>query len=72
VSAIHRSGSRALKINSFTVITTTVTRALKLVFGRFPIRSTTKMSAARKDDEQPVRRAIHPDAVLLQPFFVNS
>ena len=72
VSAIHRSGSRPLKINAFTVVTTSVTRALKFVLCRLPIRSTAKMGAAGKDDEQAIRRSINPDAILLQPFLVNS
>ena len=65
MSAIHRSGSRALKINSFTVITTTVTRALKLVFGRFPIGCASQVSASGIDHEESLGISDDPDAILL-------
>ena len=70
--AIHRSRRRTLKIDALTIVTAAMAGALELVLRGFPIRGATQMSTARIDDEQPVRRTIDPDPILLQPFFVDA
>src|SRR5713226_6842823 len=71
VRAIHRARRRPFKVNAFAVVTTAVTRTLKLVLARLPVRGTTQMRAARINHKQTIRRLVHPDAILLLPFRIH-
>jgi len=71
LSAIHRTRRRPLEVDTFTVVATSVTRTLKLVFARPPVWSAAKMRAAGINNEYPVRSLVDPDAVLLLPLGIN-
>src|SRR6185369_9822892 len=63
---------RAFEVNAFTVVTTTVARAFEFVFTGLPVGRATEVCAARVDDEEPIGRSRHPDAVLLLPFGIDT
>ena len=49
-----------------------MTGAFELVFAGFPVGRTTQMSAPRENDKQPIRCAIHPNAVFLLPLRIYA
>src|SRR5215472_568273 len=72
VGAVHRTGSRAFEVDSFTVVSTAVARTLELVFARLPIRGATEMGAARVDHKKAVGGAVNPDAIFLLELGVDA
>src|SRR5690348_13884527 len=69
---VHRARRRAFEVDALAVVTTTMTRALELVFAGFPVGRAAEMSAARIDHEEPIGSARDPDAVLLLPLRINA
>src|SRR5207249_11130844 len=63
---------RALKVDRLAVIAAAVTRAFELVLAGFPVGRAAKMGAARIDDEEPIRRLVHPDAILLLVLGIDA
>ena len=72
MSAIHRSRRRAFESYSFTVVTTAMTRTLKLVLACLPVRRATQMSATSINDKQPIRSPGDPDPILLLPLRIDA
>src|SRR5438105_4593598 len=69
---IHWPRRRAFEVHAFRVVTRTVTRALEFIFGGLPIGRAAQVRAARVNNEEPVGRAVNPDAVLLLKFRVYA
>src|SRR5581483_883647 len=65
VRSVHRPRRRPFEVDSFTVVTTAVTRTLEFVLRRLPVGRAAQVGAARINHEQPVWCAIHPDAIFL-------
>ena len=72
LSPIHRPGRRSLEVDSFTVVATSVTGTLKLVFTRSPVGCAAKMRATGIDNEYAVRSLVDPDAILLLPLGIYA
>src|SRR5712692_7636584 len=70
--AIHRPRGRALKVDRLAVIAAAVTRALELVLAGFPVRCAAEMGAAGIHNEEPIRRLVHPNAILLLVLGIDS
>src|SRR5262249_39143766 len=64
VTAVHRSGRRAFKVDPFHGVTAAVARALELVLPGLPVGRAAKMRAPRINHEEFVRLLHDPDAVL--------
>src|ERR1700738_1697998 len=71
VGPIHRARRRSFKVNRFAVITAAMTRALKLVLARFPVRRTPQVSAARINHEQTIRCLVYPNPIKLLPLGID-
>jgi len=72
VGSVHWSRSGSFKIDTFVVVPTTVARTFEFVLAGLPIGRAAQMSATRVDDKQPVRRAVHPDAVFLLKLSIDT
>src|SRR5690348_3445967 len=65
VRAVHRARRRAFEVHSFAVIAAAVAGALEFILACLPVGSAAQMRAARVDNKNAVRSAVHPDAVFL-------
>lgn len=70
--AIHWTWCRTFKINAFTVVTTTVAWALKLVFAGAPVGSAAQVRATSVDHKNAIGSLIDPDAILLLPLCIDA
>src|SRR5579859_3274777 len=70
--AIHRTRRWSFEVDPLAVVTATVARALELVLTGLPVRRASQMCAACINHEQPVRRAVHPDAKFLLELGVDA
>src|SRR6185369_3678070 len=70
--AVHRSRRGTFEVDTLAVVTTTVTRALELVFAGFPVGRAAEMRTARVDHEETIGSACDPDAVLLLPLRIDA
>src|SRR4029077_21239625 len=70
--AIHRTRRRSFIVNPFTVVSAAVAGTLEFVLAGSPTGRAAKVRASRVNHEKSVRRAIHPDAVLLLPFCIDT
>ena len=69
---VHRTRRWSFKGNSFTIVTTAMTRTLEFVFTGFPVRRATQMRASRIDDKQAIGSLRDPDAILLLPLGIDT
>ena len=72
VRAVHRPRRRTLEVDAFGVIAAAVAGALELVLAGLPFRRAAQVGAARKDHENAVGLAHHPDAVGHQKTLVDA
>src|ERR1051326_8414964 len=70
--AVHRPRRGTFEVDALAIVTTTVTRALELVFAGFPVGRAAEMRAARVDHEESIGSARDPDAVLLLPLRIDA
>src|SRR4029078_6061983 len=72
MGAVHGTRCWPLKINALVVVPAAVARTLEFVFARLPIRRATQVRTTRVNHEEPIWRAINPDAVLLLPLRIDT
>src|SRR5713226_4751494 len=72
VRAIHWTRRGSLEVDTFAVVAASVAWALELVLAGLPIGCAAQVSAASVDDEYAIRRAVHPDAIFLLPFSIDT
>lgn len=72
MGSIHRSWRWAFKVDSLTVVATSMAGTLEFVFTGFPVGRATEMRTARVDDKEPVRCFGYPNAVLLLPLCIHA
>src|SRR5258708_4878988 len=72
VRPVPPTRGRSFQVDTFAVVSTPVAWALELVLAGLPIGSAAQMCAASVDDEYPIRRAVHPDAVFLLPLGIHT
>ena len=70
--AIHRTRRWSFEVDSFAVVAAAVARTLEFVFAGLPVGRAAEMRAPCINHEQTVRRTVHPDAIFLLEFGVDS
>ena len=69
---IHGTRRWAFKVHTFTVITASMTRALKFVFRRLPFGRATKVGTPGENDEKTIGLAYYPNAIGHQEALIDS
>ena len=72
VRAVHRPRRGPFEVDAFGVVPAAVARALEFVFAGLPFRSAAQVGAARKDHEDAVGFAHHPDAIGHQEALIDA
>src|SRR6266446_2429648 len=70
--AVHRPGRGPFEIDPFVVVAASVARTFELVFAGLPVRRTAEVGTTSVDDKDTIGSAIHPDAIFLLPFRVDT
>ncbi len=70
--AIHGTRRGTFEVDAFGIVAAAVARALEFVFAGLPVRRAAQVGADRRDHEDALGVAHHPDAVLILELGIDA